>query len=61
MDAGEELKSEQYTKFLRVMIDSHLTFSHHVDHIIGKNTSSVVLIDGTQKIATPEAHSEEIL
>ena len=32
----EKLKSEHYTKFLGIIIDSHLTFSHHVDHIIEK-------------------------
>lgn len=33
---GEKLKSKHYTKFLGIIIDSHLTFSHHVDHIIEK-------------------------
>ena len=33
---GVKLKSEHYTKFLGIIIDSHLTFSHHVDHIIEK-------------------------
>ena len=59
---GEELKRKNYKRFLGIAIGSHLTYSHHVDHIIEKTRPSAdVLAKRYQKIVTPKIHSEDTL
>ena len=51
---GSNISEVQFTKFLGVIIDSHLTWKNHIDHISSKISKNIGIIKKARKVLPKE-------